>query len=96
MTNESKNQSELTQWLIQLVAASQKLDVADIDPDMQFIELGLDSMSAVTLVGDIEVELGIELDSSVVRDHPTIAHLSRHLAEQGCRAPQVATLTAEE
>ncbi len=96
MTNESKNQLEFTKWLIQLVAANRNVDVSDIDPDMQFVELGLDSMSAVTLVSDIELEIGIDLDASVVRDHPTIADLSRHLVGQGAVAPQLTTDLAEE
>lgn len=51
----------------------------DVDPEARLMELGLDSIVALTLCGDIEDEYGIEVEPTTVWDHPTVNSLVGHL-----------------
>jgi thioesterase domain-containing protein/acyl carrier protein len=53
-----------------------------IDPLRSFIELGLDSLTAVELRDRLGVASGLRLASSVAFDHPTVSALAGHLLEQ--------------
>jgi acyl carrier protein len=48
--------------------------------------LGLDSVALVTLAFDLEKWLGYRFRSNPLNDHPTIAALSRFLAQQAADA----------
>jgi len=56
-------------------------DVATISTSAVFDELGLDSSSAVAMVGDLEDWLGVEIDPTLPYDFPTIETLCAQLAE---------------
>lgn len=61
-------------------------DPAGIDPQRPFNELGIDSLDAITLTGDLEVELGLSIDPAVILEHPTPRAFAIHLAARGGRA----------
>ena len=69
-------------WLEGRVVAYGKVDAGSFTPDTPLAELGLDSVYALTLCGDIEDEFGLEVDPTIVWDHPT----SRDLAQGSSRA----------
>jgi acyl carrier protein len=50
-----------------------------IEPDAEFTVMGLDSVLAVEFVSRVKTELGAPLTVEALRDHPTVARLSRHL-----------------
>ncbi|MBV8236979.1 MAG: SDR family NAD(P)-dependent oxidoreductase, partial [Acidimicrobiia bacterium] len=52
----------------------------DLDPDLGFFDLGMDSLTAVELRSRFQAELGRPLPSTVVFDYPNIAALARFLA----------------
>ncbi|MFI9463113.1 type I polyketide synthase [Streptomyces xiamenensis] len=54
---------------------------AAIDTERGFLELGVDSLSAVELRTRLAEETGLPLTSTVVFDHPTPAALAEHLAD---------------
>ena len=66
----------LQEWLKERVAAYGDLSAADIDSNAQLADLGLDSVYALTLCGDIEDTFNIEMDPSVIWDHDTIRSLA--------------------
>lgn len=74
------NAAELEAWLIERVAAETNQAAHEIDVNLPFARLGLDSTAAVALTGDLEDSLGITLDPTLVFEFPTIARLVKHLA----------------
>ena len=57
-----------------------KVDAGSFTPETPLAELGLDSVYALTLCGDIEDPFDLEVDPTIVWDHPTIRSLAaRHL-----------------
>ena len=68
-------------WLVEHIAERLKFPAREIDVDMPFASLGMDSMTAVLLAGDLETYLGRSLPPTLMYDHPSIAALAAHLAE---------------
>lgn len=71
---------ELEAWLIERIAAETGQPAHEIDINLPFARLGLDSTAAVALTGDLEDILGLTLDPTLVFEFPTIARLAKHLA----------------
>ncbi|MEK8145304.1 acyl carrier protein [Streptomyces sp. M10(2022)] len=74
-------QTELQDWLTNETAQLLGIAPQDIDRSAAFGEYGLESISVLTLAAAIEDHLGVELDPTVVWDHPSIAALAAHLIE---------------
>lgn len=72
---------QIQEWLQQYIANLFSSDVTDISVSSAFDELGLDSSSAVAMVGDLEDWLGVDIDPTLPYDFPTIDKLSVQLAE---------------
>ena len=53
----------------------------NIDADVKFARLGLDSANSVYLIVGLEDWLGLELTPDLVFEHPTISDLARYLAK---------------
>jgi len=66
-------------WITHKIASEQLVPIDDIDPDASFVGMGLDSMSAVTLSGDLEMALNVRLPPTLIWDHPNISALARYL-----------------
>lgn len=58
------------------LASSVGLDAAQIDVHAPMFDYGLDSLSAITLLSDVETWLGMEVPATLVWDHATIAELA--------------------
>ncbi|GAB4529051.1 MAG: hypothetical protein Tsb0014_10760 [Pleurocapsa sp.] len=68
-------------WLVKQLAEQLALNVADIEVTEPLTRYGLDSIDAVTLVGDIEDVLDEELPSTLFWDYPTVEKSAQFLAE---------------
>ncbi|MBN8525055.1 MAG: acyl carrier protein [Planctomycetes bacterium] len=55
---------------------------ASIDPLRPFNELGIDSLDAITLTGELERDLGCSIDPAVILEHPTPHAFAIHLASR--------------
>ncbi|MET8810006.1 beta-ketoacyl synthase N-terminal-like domain-containing protein, partial [Streptomyces sp. NPDC004546] len=66
----------------------------DVDADLTFRDLGLDSIGAVELSDALQADTGIALPSTVLFDHPTPAALARHLADLRSGASPSVTVSA--
>jgi acyl carrier protein len=75
------NQATVENWLVKQLAEQLSLDVSAIAVGEPLSRYGLDSIDAVTMVGDIEDVLDVELPSTLFWDYPTIAQSAQYLAE---------------
>ncbi|MFE3098921.1 acyl carrier protein [Nocardia tengchongensis] len=66
-------------WLTARVAEYLGCAPAAVDPALPLAELGLDSVSAVNLCGEIEFEWDVDVDPTVVFDYPTIRELGAYI-----------------
>ena len=69
-------------WLAGRVVAYGKVDADSFTADTPLAELGLDSVYALTLCGDIEDEFALEVDPTIVWDYPTIRQLAGGISER--------------
>ena len=67
--------------LVAKIAAHVKIDPDAVDTEKPFADYGLDSALAVSLVGELESHLGLQLPATLAWDYPCIANLSKYLAE---------------
>lgn len=69
-------------WLAKWVADELKIAVDAIDTRKSFVFYGLDSVTAIGLIADLEVRLGRHLSPSLAWDYPSIKALAEHLVEK--------------
>jgi acyl carrier protein len=69
----------VTRWLTERVAFYLERPQAEIDPDAPLVELGLDSVYALTLCGDIEEHFGLAVEQTLPWDYPTVNALAGYL-----------------
>lgn len=74
------SEAAIARFLVEQIATLYRREVASIDPDRPFIELGIDSLDAMSLAGDIQEHFAIDMDPSEFFDHPTPNHLARMIA----------------
>jgi len=73
--------TEVLTWLTLKFADWLEVPAEELDSRLPISSYGLDSLSAVTLSVQLEEELGVELDTAVLWEHPTLESLAEHLAE---------------
>jgi acyl carrier protein len=73
--------NQMVIWLTKVIAQEKQVAADQIDSEAPFVELGLDSMSAVALSGDLEMALSIELPPTLFWDYPNIVALAQFLSE---------------
>lgn len=66
-------------WLVNKLAKQLSLNAQTIDVREPLTRYGLDSIDAVTLVGELEDWLQIELPSTLLWDYPTIEKSAQYL-----------------
>lgn len=78
---QTAHDATIETWLVHHL--SEQLGIAEdtIDLHKPLTEYGLDSMVGVSLAGDLEEWLGLQLSPTLLWDYPTIALLTHHLAE---------------
>ena len=69
-------------WLIGWMVKELKLDPRSVESNQAFLSYGMDSVQAMTMVGDLEVHLKRRLPPTLVWDYPTIDALVKHMSEQ--------------
>jgi acyl carrier protein len=79
-------------WLVERLA----LDAADVGRDRPFAEFGVDSLTAVELSHELEVQFKVPLPPIVAWNYPTPAALARYLAEQSLGVDEPSQATVDE
>ncbi|GIF02274.1 acyl carrier protein [Paractinoplanes rishiriensis] len=82
MTTTTRTEIEIADWLTERVAYYLETPAEGVDRSAQLSDLGFDSVYAMTLSGDIEEWLNIEIDATVAWDHPTVLALAGYLHER--------------
>lgn len=70
-------------WLAGRILAYGKKEAGDFTFDTDFSDIGLDSVYALTLCGDIEDEYDLEIDPEMLWDYSSIRSLADKLRELG-------------
>ncbi|WP_426403209.1 acyl carrier protein [Streptomyces sp. R-07] len=73
-------EASLDDWLLDRLAAYLHREADTLEPDVPLAEYGMDSVMAMSLCGDLEDELGLEVEPTLLWDHPTIDSLRARLA----------------
>jgi acyl carrier protein len=69
-------------WLLDWLAQELRIDREKIDPRQSFLSYGMDSVQAMTMVGDLEANLEVRLPPTLAWDFPDIDALSAHLVDR--------------
>lgn len=72
----------LQNWIAEKLAEQLSIDKSTIGFTEPLTRYGLDSIDAVTLVGELEDELDLELPSTLFWDYPTIEKSSQYLVSE--------------
>jgi acyl carrier protein len=67
-------------WLAITLARYLELPTSALDPKVPLAEMGVDSVHAVSLVGDIEVEFDIDVEPTLIFDYPTLSHIADYIS----------------
>jgi len=68
--------------MVQKLALDVMGDSEDIDADSPLMDMGMDSLSSVSLRNDLVKEFNVQLTASVMFDYPSIAALTDHIVEK--------------
>lgn len=77
--DEASMQRRIATW----IAAQLGQQPDDIDPRAAFSQLGLNSLQAVSLTGELEAWLGRRVSPTLAYEYPTIEQLAQHLVREG-------------
>ncbi|MET9213753.1 MULTISPECIES: acyl carrier protein [unclassified Nocardia] len=81
-TTTAHPSTSIQDWLVERVADYTDRAPHQVDPSIPLAELGMDSVSAVSLCGEIEDRWSLEIDPTLVFDYPTIAAIAGYLADE--------------
>ena len=73
---------EVESWLTQRIAARLRISHARVAPSTPFLEMGMSSLDAMEIAGDLERWLGRTLSPTAIYNYPSISALARWLAAQ--------------
>jgi acyl carrier protein len=69
----------ILRWLTPRLAASLGVSATALDPMVPLAEMGVDSVHAVSLVGEIEAQFDIDVDPTLIFDYPTLSHIAEYI-----------------
>jgi acyl carrier protein len=76
------NQEKIEHWLIDKLASSLGVDSEEIDLEKSIFAYGLDSSVALSLTGELETLLDLELDSTLFWEYLKISELTEYLVDE--------------
>ena len=79
--NKDTTATGIGDWIADRIAEYGSVDAATFDASTRLSDLGFSSVYALTLCGDIEDEFDIEVEPTIVWDHPTIKELAQAVFE---------------
>ncbi|MEM1366472.1 MAG: SDR family NAD(P)-dependent oxidoreductase [Cyanobacteria bacterium P01_H01_bin.15] len=79
---EVEQRAHLDQFLSTQVCKTLGFQAHELDQEKGFLDLGMDSLTALELKNSLQTSLGLVLPSTLIFDYPTAAALSDYLAEK--------------
>lgn len=76
------NQETIENWLIDTLGTLLGVDNEEIDLEKSIFAYGLDSSVAVSITGDLETWLDLELDPTLLWEYPKISELAEYLVDE--------------
>lgn len=70
----------IASWMRERVAKDLECSPEEVDVDITFDKLGLDSLAILIATGELAQWLGTELEAATLFEYPTIKELANHLA----------------
>ena len=83
MTSIDRTRQEMTDWMRARIARELECQPDEIDIELPFDQLGLDSLAILISTGELAEWLGVELEAATLFQHSTISALAEHLAQVG-------------
>lgn len=80
-TSGRLNEQMVSAWLVGKISEWSKCNIEEVDISEPFAIYGLSSIAAVTLAGELEDWLGIEISPTVAYEYPTIKTLAGFLIQ---------------
>ncbi|MFP3989079.1 acyl carrier protein [Streptomyces sp. E11-3] len=71
---------QIRAWLVDRVAYYLERPAAEIDEGAELVGMGLDSVYALTLCGDVEDRFGLAVEPTMAWDHPSVDAITAYLA----------------
>jgi acyl carrier protein len=75
----NRNNRAVLRWLTARLASYLEVSAATIEPMVPLAEMGVDSVRALSLVGDVEAHFDIDVDPTLIFDYPTLAHIAEYI-----------------
>lgn len=73
-------EDQLIQFFKTKIAEELRIPLDEIDPTIEFINFGMDSVNSIFVLQHLEKITGIELNPLLFWEYPTIESFSRYLA----------------
>jgi len=70
----------IQRWLVTRLGSYLALPETAIDPRVPLAEMGVDSVHALSLVGDVEAHFDIDVDPTLIFDYPTLSHIAEFIS----------------
>ena len=73
------NRRTILRWLTTRLAVYLEVPATTIDLMVPLAEMGVDSVHAISLVGDVEAHFDIDVDPTMIFDYPTLSHIADYI-----------------
>ena len=80
----------ILRWLTAQIASYLEVPAATISPMVPLAEMGVDSVHAISLVGDVEAHFDIDVDPTMIFDYPTLGRIAEFISTAVAGEEQVA------
>ena len=80
----------ILRWLTAQLASYLEVPASTINPMVPLAEMGVDSVHAISLVGDVEMHFDIDVDPTMIFDYPTLSRIAEFIGTTVAEQQQVA------
>ncbi|OAA70563.1 Beta-ketoacyl synthase [Cordyceps fumosorosea ARSEF 2679] len=80
--------------VLTIIAEEVGIAPTELQPDIQLVDFGLDSLLSLTISSRINDEMGLDLPSTLFAEHPTVKDLQSYFAAEGCVPRETPELTS--